>query len=675
MAPRNQNKRNPYNPDNRLYKRLTRLFSGPIVNYNQQNIRKSARHELDKYEKTFRSASGQHFKKKAYNSFDNVLRNLSREQARSDRYRDFNLMEHTPELASALDIYADEITTHTKLEQILRIKCQNQEIQEILHTLFYKILNVESNLFGWARTMCKYGDFYLYLDIEDDKGIKSVIGLPPSEVERMEGEDKDNPNYVQFQWNSAGMTLENWQISHFRVLGNDKFAPYGTSVLDPARRIWRQLTLMEDAMMAYRIVRAPDRRVFYIDVGGIPNEDVEQTMEAAMTQMKRHRMVDTDNGNVDLRYNAASIEEDFFIPVRGGQSGTKIESITGQSRANDIEDVKYLRDKMVSAIKIPQSYLARGEGAEEDKGSLAQKDVRFARTIQRLQRSMISELEKMAVVHLYTMGYRGNDLINFDIDLNNPSKIAQMQEMEQMRIRLEIATQAKEFFSRRWISENVFDISPEEFQRNLREITFDRKLEGAYAKMVELAGNEGAFGTGGPELGGDLGLMGPELGGDLGQGLEGEADLGGLGEVPAEPVTSIEPETGEPPPSESDSVLLPVPEPATSPGSRDDNYKLKSMDGLTTTEKSKGKWYRKVDTDKRSGMAPRRKNYTQKRQGGHRSTLPGYLDMKQTASGTLLETKSIYDADNVEGQIFGSTDEIKSIIESLKKKTEKENEV
>jgi len=288
---------------------------------------------------------------------------------------------------------------------------------------------------------------------------------------------------------------------------------------------------------------------------------------------------------------------------------------------------------------------------------------------------MISELEKMAVVHLYTMGYRGNDLINFDIDLNNPSKIAQMQEMEQMRIRLEIATQAKEFFSRRWISENVFDVSPEEFQRNLREISFDRKLEGAFAKFGEMAGNEGAFGMGGPELGGDLGLMGPELGGDLGQGLEGGEGLGGLGEVPAEPVTSIEPETGEPPPSESDSVLLPVPEPATSPGSRDDNYKLESPDGrITITKNSKGKPYIRVKTDKRD-MGARRKNYTKKGQGGHRSTLPGYLDMKQTASGTLLETKSIYDADNVEGQIFGSTDEIKSIIESLKKKTEKENEV
>ena len=191
-----------------------------------------------------------------------------------------------------------------------------------------------------------------YLDIDEDQGVRSAIGLPSMDLERLEGEDKTNPNYVQYQWNSAGMTFENWQVAHFRILGNDKYAPYGTSVLEPARRIWRQLTLIEDAMMAYRIVRSPERRVFYIDVGNINASDVEQYMQKVMTQMKRNQLVDADTGRVDLRYNPMSVEEDYFIPVRAGQS-SKVESLPGGTMAGDIEDVKYLRDKLFSALKIP----------------------------------------------------------------------------------------------------------------------------------------------------------------------------------------------------------------------------------------------------------------------------------------------------------------------------------
>ena len=218
-------------------------------------------------------------------------------------------------------------------------------------------------------------------------------------------------------------------MGHFRILGNDKYAPYGTSILEAARRIWRQLTLLEDAMMAYRIVRSAERRVFYVDVGNVAPNDVEQFMQKAMTALKRNQVVDEKTGRVDLRYNPLSIEEDYFIPVRGQQS-TKIESLAGGQYTGDIDDVKYLRDKLFSAIKVPQSYLARGEGGEEDKTTLAQKDIRFARTIQRLQRSVISELEKIGIIHLFVLGYRNEDLIKFKLRLNNPSKIAELQELE-----------------------------------------------------------------------------------------------------------------------------------------------------------------------------------------------------------------------------------------------------
>ncbi len=495
------NKRNPYNEQSGLFKSLTRLFSGPIVKRRTQQGRQLRRRHLDMFSSKFKSASGQQFKKTHYNPMNITTINMISNRNRAERYVDFDQMEYTPEIASSLDIYADEMTTHSSLQPMLRIKCPNDEIKTILHTLYQNVLNIEHNLFGWCRTMCKYGDLFLYLDIDENLGIKSCIGLPQQEVERLEGEDESNPNYVQFQWNNAGMTLENWQIAHFRILGNDKHAPYGTSVLEPSRRIWRQLTLLEDAMMAYRIVRSPERRVFYIDVGSIAPQDVEQYMQKVMTQMKRHQVVDPKTGRVDLRYNPLSIEEDYFIPIRGGTSNTKIDSIKGGDVTGTVEDVKYLRDKLFSALKIPQSYLTMGEGATEDKTTLAQKDIRFARTIQRLQRVVIAELEKIGIIHLFTLGFKGDDLLSFSLKLNNPSKIAELQELEHWKSKFDIAGAATEgYFSKRWVAENLLGLSEEEFVRIQREMFHDRK----FAARLETAGQAPAEIPAGGDLGGDL---------------------------------------------------------------------------------------------------------------------------------------------------------------------------
>lgn len=548
------NKNNVRNPESSLFKRLTKIFSGPIVNRRNQFVRKERRRDMDKYK--FKSASGQNFKKSFYNPFESLNSATMAQQARAERYVDFDQMEYMPELASALDIYADEMTTSTSLEKMLTIKCKNEEIKSVLDTLFQNVLNVDFNLFGWCRTMCKYGDFFLYLDIDEDLGVKSVIGMPAHEIERLEGEDPTNPNYVQYQWNSGGLTFENWQISHFRVLGNDKHSPYGTSVLDSARRIWRQLVLLEDAMMAYRIVRSPERRVFYIDVGAIAPEDVEQYMQKVITQMKRNQVIDQDTGRVDLRYNPMSIEEDYFLPVRGGNNNSRIESLPGGTYTGDIDDVRYLRDKLFSAIKIPSSYLS-SEGNEEDKTTLAQKDIRFARTIQRLQRSVLAELEKIAIIHLYTMGFRGDDLISFTLHLNNPSKIAELQELEQWSTKFDVASAATEgYFSKRWVAENIFNTTEEEFMRNQREMFYDRRMgalldaaaEAAAAEAAgaapmdvmgdeELAGGEEELADVGAEAGEDLGvedLDTADLGGP--EGLEAGEELGGGPLLTAEPL-------------------------------------------------------------------------------------------------------------------------------------------
>ena len=659
-----KNKNNTRNPQSLLFRRLTRLLSGPLTQYRTQNSHRLRRIDLDKFANKFTSASGKDFKKTAYNPYDNLQSGYMASQQRTERYVDFDQMEYTPEIASSLDIYADEMTTYSSLSPMLRVECENEEIKAILESLYLNVLNIQHNLFSWCRTMCKYGDFFLYLDIDDSLGITSVIGLPTQELERLEGEDKSNPNYVQYQWNSAGLTFENWQVGHFRILGQDKYNPYGTSVLEPARRIWRQLTLIEDAMMAYRIVRSPERRAFYIDVGNVPPQDVEQYMQKVMTTMKRNQVVDANTGRVDLRYNPLSVEEDYFVPVRGN-SGTKIESIPGGKYTGDIDDVKYLRDKLFSALKVPAAYISSdGEKAVEDKTTLAQKDIRFARTIQRLQRSIITELEKVGIIHLYTLGYRDEDLVGFTCHLNNPSKIAEMQELEHWKTRFDIVGAATEgFFSKQWLAKTLFGMSDDEFVRNRREMFYDKRFEAALetvgeAEQAEMtagldAGVDNLDVGGGGEPGG-MGAVGaePELGADLGAGTGGAPEP----EAPA-------PDAGAPAP---DGDLLAAP-----PGKREDKK------GRTTTAKSHGFYEPRSlfpGGDRRKTSGPRKKNMNRAASpetGTSRKIYPGYSELSGLAKGT-----SIYESESTnykveEKKILKEQKEIDALFKSLEARNKK----
>ena len=643
MAKRNRNLgKNPYNPENGLFRSLTKLFSGPITQRRTQQGRQLRRRHLDMYASRFTSASGKQFKKQEYNPMNIMAVNMISNRNRSERYVDFDQMEYTPECASSLDIYGDEMTTHSTLQPMLRIKCPNDEIKTILNDLYHNVLNIDHNLFGWCRTMCKYGDLFLYLDIEEATGIRACIGLPPQEIERLEGEDDSNPNYVQYQWNSAGMTLENWQMAHFRILGNDKHAPYGTSVLEPARRIWRQLTLLEDAMMAYRIVRAPERRVFKIDVGNIPPQDVEQYMQKVMTQMKRHQVTDPKTGRLDLRYNPLSIEEDYYIPIRG-TSNTDIQNLPGGAMTATIEDVKYLRDKLFSALKVPQSYLTMGDGAQEDKTTLAQKDIRFARTIQRLQRVVIAELEKIGIVHLFTMGFRNEDLLSFKLGLNNPSKIAELQELEHWDKKFSVAGNATEgYFSKRWVAEHLFGLSEEEFIRMQREMFYDKK----FAAGLEAAGQTPAEG-GGADAGGGLGDLG-DLGGDEGGG---DLDLGGdAGDVAAGD-ESPGAEGGD----QNDDVLLAEP-----PAKRDDEPTYK-----------RGKYKRHQTSYSKGGRKKNMKNQATGEYGNtYRTTFQGKSGFGGLDSLARGITEDINN--NEEEKLFSASKQVDTLIESLLKRVKED---
>ena len=489
-----------------VWKRLTRLFrSGPVI-----------RHKIAAGE-NYREPQGtaRAFKKEISSLYVHSLASYGQYE-RLSRYADYSEMEFTPEIASALDIYADETTAKNEQGEVLQIITKDGEIKEVLETLFYDILNIEFNCWSWVRNLVKYGDFILFVDASEQNGILNLLPIPINEIEREEGYDKADPFAVRFRWLTQGnMILENWQIIHIRLLGNDNFLPYGSSIIEPARRIWRQLILIEDAMLVYRIVRSPERRVFKIDVGNIDPAQVPQYIEQVKTTMKRQQIVDPSSGRVDLRYNPLSVDEDYFIPIRGDRS-SDISTLAGGQFTGDIDDVQYIQNKLFAALKIPKAYLSY-ESELGSKATLAQQDVRFARTIDRIQKIFISELNKIAIVHLFLLGYKGEDLVNFELKLANSSIVAEQQYLELWARKLEIASTAQEgVFDREFIWKRIFKLSDEEVDRIREGKKFD-KIEDLYLEQVQLPGQGGpAGGLGGDEEG--AGELPSTLGGPGGEG-------------------------------------------------------------------------------------------------------------------------------------------------------------
>jgi len=479
-----------------LFSRLTQLFrNGPTIKRRVRSF-KGKTPEAGSSLQQFRKSHSDVYNStlSAYGSFD-----------RMSRYSDFSEMEATPEISSALDIYAEETVSVDDKGNVLHIYSENRKVRDLLTTLFYDTLNVDFNLPMWVRNLCKYGDFFLFNDVSPEFGVIGCYPIPISEIEREEGFEPNDPTAVRFRWMTQGnQILENWQVTHFRLLGNDAFLPYGSSVLESARRIWRQLILIEDAMLVYRIIRAPERRVFKIDVGNVPPENVAEYLEQAKNSLKRDPVINRDDGRVDLRYNPLSVDEDYFIPVRGGESGTDITSLAGGQNTSAIEDVEYIQKKLFAALKIPKAYL----GYDEDVGSkatLAQEDIRFSRTISRIQKTVLSELNKVAMIHLYSHGYTGEDLIDFDLKLSNPSSIAQQQKLELISTRFDIAGKVPEgMVDKKWVRKNVLGLTDEEI-KNIEIGRIEDKKRDAEVEAAS-SGEEGGTGdTGGEEAGGEEG--------------------------------------------------------------------------------------------------------------------------------------------------------------------------
>ena len=505
--------------DTSLFGRLRRLFSTDVVirnvggnqlkviDSNQiQSLGQLQTNSLfDRFNKLYSTVGGLNFTNQQQVNFPST---------RIQLYTDYEAMDTDSIVASALDIVSDESCLRNDMGEVLQIRSADETVQKILYNLFYDVLNIEFNLWSWTRNMLKYGDFYLKLEISEKFGVYNVVPFSSYTIIRLEGTDPANPSDVKFKYdpsysvseNPLGfqqispavgvntgdeVIFDNYEMAHFRLLSDFNYLPYGRSYLEPGRKVWKQMTLMEDAMLIHRIVRAPEKRTFFVNVGNIPPNEVETYMQRMINKMKKTPYIDPNSGEYNLKFNMQNILEDFYIPVRGGDATTRIETTKGLDYAA-IEDVTYLRDKLFSALKVPKAYLGY-EADLEGKATLAAEDIRFARTVERIQKILVSELTKIALVHLYAQGYDGAALTNFELSLTTPSIIYDQERIALMKEKVDLAQQMMEtkLVPTDWIYDNIFHFSEDQYQE-YRDLIIEDQKRAFRRNQISEEGNDPA---------------------------------------------------------------------------------------------------------------------------------------------------------------------------------------
>ncbi len=503
-----------------VFQKLTKVFGfqgktkeePPSFTFTKDELLKTDSKE--EYEKALLQAQQSTYIADKWTKLDQSLyqQSVYYEPNRLSAYYDYESMEFTPEISAALDIYAEESTTMSEKGEILTVYSESKRIKGILEDLFKEKLDINTNLQMWARGMCKYGDDFVYLKVDPEKGVVGCQQLPNIEIDRIEGASASGKNLapvpqdsklptreLRFGWKNKDMEFQAWEIAHFRILGDDRKLPYGTSMLDKIRRIWKQLLLAEDAMLIYRTSRAPERRVFKVFVGNMDDKDIEPYVQRVANKFKRDTVVDQKNGQVDMRYNQMAVDQDYFIPVRDPAQTNPIETLPGAQNLGEIADIEYIQKKLLAALRIPKAFLGFEEVVGDGK-NLALMDIRFARTINRIQKSLIQELNKIALIHLYLLGLE-DELHNFSLSLTNPSSQSDLLKIEQWKEKITLYKDATSDnsqlgilpVSHTWAKKNILGFSDNEVILDLQQQRLERAIGGELAATATIIKRSGVF--------------------------------------------------------------------------------------------------------------------------------------------------------------------------------------
>ena len=483
-------------------------------------------------------------------------------------YRDADLMDAFPEIGAALDIVAEESCLPNDDGMVITVQSKSERVKSILEDLFVNRLNLQLTAQMVIRAMCKYGNQFMMLDVDHKNGVKGWKQLPVFNVERIEsgiqnpygagasiaanGVNIDDADLsTQFIWlddNNSQIPFRDWQIAHFRLLTNSMYLPYGVSYLNAARRHFRMLSLMEDMMLIYRLERSIERRVYKIFVGAIDDADVGAYVEQIANEFKRTPIIDPVTGQLDLRKNILGVDQDLFIPVRDENAPTPIDTLSAGQNITALDDIKFIQNKVLTALRIPKTFLNFEETAGDGK-NLALMDVRFARTINRIQQAFLMELTKVASIHLFLLGF-DDELNNFTLSMKNPSTQAEQLEIENLQKKIDAVRDAVSdpgnglpVMSTTRALKNIMKWSEKDIKENFEEIRLEKGIAAELEKTTQIIKKTGIFdtvdriyGEPGAEYVDDQqgGMDGAPQGGDMGGGGMTPPPMGDVGDVGGE---------------------------------------------------------------------------------------------------------------------------------------------
>lgn len=425
---------------------------------------------------------------------------------RPQLYVDYEAMDTDPLCAKALDILSEEATQKNEIGEVLSVRSSNENIQDELYNLYYNILDIETNLPAWIRNMVKYGDTFLSLDMDWGIGVYGAYPLSVYSVTREEALDANNQHYIRFVINSSAVStnahgapqhglehsFENFQVAHFRLLGDANFMPYGRSWLEPARKVFKQYILLKDAAILHRVMRAPEKRIFYYNVGNLPANEVDAFMQKQISQAKKAPLFDQKTGQYNLKYSMMNMLDDFHIPVRNNDTTTRIDTAKGLEYAG-MDDIYFFQNELLAALGVPKAFLNYSDELN-GKSTLSGLSMNFSKTIEKIQRVIIKQLEKIGQVHLAMLEYEDSDLSNFKLKLTTPSTLAEQEKIALFKEKVSLAGDImdKSLLSSDYIFANIFSMSEDQILQE-RELIVEDKKRKFRLTQIEEEGNDPAI--------------------------------------------------------------------------------------------------------------------------------------------------------------------------------------
>lgn len=476
----------------------------------------------------------------------NYRQNFDFWRARQEKYRDYAEMAEDAAISSALDIYADEGTQADSVDHhIVKVEGEDEDVNAELERLLFQVLRIDAKGWDMMRRLVTYGDAPFEIKFRKDfRGVYDIQRIDHRRFDRNE----ENGKLIGFKLRQAvydpkrtGKTMgwaggagnqgQEISLNPFRVIhwrlpdGSDSI--YGRSIMEAARRTWRQVRLMEDSIVIYRISRGAERRVFYVNVGNLAEDEAEGYIRNLMAKFRKKSFINPRTGEIDEKANPLAWDEDFYIPIQDNKDNTRIEQLPGGQNMGEIEDLKWFRQKIDAELKIPSSYLSR-DGAFDTKAGLSQQDIRFSRTVERVQRAFIEGLNKLCYIHLMLRGFNFRQITSFTLRMTPPSALAELLRLDAMSAKLEIVATARstEVLPDIYILTEIMGFGEDEANELLQ-----LKLQQDQQKAQAEAAAQGAAAGGGLGGMGPGGAMPTPGGEDIAGGAPG-ADAAGAPGVP-----------------------------------------------------------------------------------------------------------------------------------------------